>query len=266
MAALKKALFSLFGGPGNLPAKEDLDDVARDLFYTLVETAEGNMSRGSHGRTKEITRKDLYTYMVKQSQVGISTRSVDKLFSKIDLNSDGNISESEFVTVMNDVYTSLSRDRAFEDRLKVNVPDNHVVAGSSRMNGLSGTRAFRMQVITVAEFKRYISRRQASLLPMSASIFHSLDTTSSGQVTFKHLLERLFPEAQPSDIKLLMRMARPKNYIPHSKPDEEMMQGDYRRYRSGWLDGPLRDVDPDGVCHWQLQRLASQRGGVDVFN
>ncbi len=43
---------------------------------------------------------------------------------------------------------------------------------------------------------------------------------TSGLLSFKNLLEQLFPEASRSDVQMLMRMARPKNYLPTCKPDE----------------------------------------------
>lgn len=41
----------------------------------------------------------------------------------------------------------------------------------------------------------------------------------TGQLTFKRLLQRLFPEATPKDIKVLMHMADPTACMPQAKPD-----------------------------------------------
>ena len=55
---------------------------------------------------------------------------------------------------------------------------------------------------------------------MAASIFYSLDNQKKGSVSFKRLLERMFPEASSTDIKVLLHMARPKDYVPKAKPDQ----------------------------------------------
>ena len=45
---------------------------------------------------------------------------------------------------------------------------------------------------------------------------------TAGVVTFRQLLVQLFPEGSREDIQILMRMARPKNYLPQAKPDEQV--------------------------------------------
>lgn len=42
----------------------------------------------------------------------------------------------------------------------------------------------------------------------------------TGTVSFKRLLERMFPEATSEDVKTLLHMARPKGYVPKAKPDQ----------------------------------------------
>ena len=41
----------------------------------------------------------------------------------------------------------------------------------------------------------------------------------SGTVSFKELLEKMYPEADFMDIKVLMHMANPKALAPKAKPD-----------------------------------------------
>mmetsp|Transcript_5740 Transcript_5740/g.12691 ORF Transcript_5740/g.12691 Transcript_5740/m.12691 type:complete len:321 (+) Transcript_5740:149-1111(+) len=238
MAALRKALFSLFGGKA-LPNPEDLDDVARSLFKAIA--------RPDPSSDLVVMRKDLYKYLVMHSEAGISARSVDKLFDRVDVNKDGSISEEEFVQVVSKFYEMLKNEQALEERLSKSIPDNHVIHGSCKMNGLSGTNAFRMQVvrrrsmkrlwdlfqeidmdadghITLAEFKKYISRRKPDIANMSTSIFYALDKMRTGTVNFKQLIEKMFPEASREDVKLLMRMARPKDYLPKARPDEQLLE------------------------------------------
>lgn len=45
---------------------------------------------------------------------------------------------------------------------------------------------------------------------MATSIFYSLDKNKDGKISFKEMLESLFPEASQEDIRILLRMARPQ--------------------------------------------------------
>ena len=49
--------------------------------------------------------------------------------------------------VIQKLCVTLRKDEALEKKLTNEVPGNHVVPGSSRMNARSGTTAFRMQVV-----------------------------------------------------------------------------------------------------------------------
>ena len=51
------------------------------------------------------------------------------------------------VQMIKKVTVKLRREEALETKLSKEVPGNHVVPGSTRMNAKSGTRAFRMQVV-----------------------------------------------------------------------------------------------------------------------
>ena len=110
-------------------------------------------------------------------QAGISGRSVDKLFVHVDLNGDGVITEDEFVQVIQEVLVFLGKDKTFEERLKRPVPDNHVIPGSSRMNGLSGTTAFRMQVV------RYDQHSVTSVLALKPCMPQAAQRAGLGQAS-----------------------------------------------------------------------------------
>ena len=47
----------------------------------------------------------------------------------------------------------------------------------------------------------------------------------NGSVSFKRLIERMFPEASAADTKVLLHMARPKDYLPKAKPDQGVRGG-----------------------------------------
>jgi hypothetical protein len=80
-------------------------------------------------------------------QAGISMRSVDKLFGKMDTSGDGLISEAEFCKAIARICDLIREDHAFEDKLSQTRPDQYVVPGSYRMNQLSGTQSFGMKVL-----------------------------------------------------------------------------------------------------------------------
>jgi len=238
LAALKKALFSLFGERG-IPSEKDLKDVAIRIFREVCEAVDDE-------EDDNISKADLYNYLVKRSEVGISLKSVDKLFSKLDISGDGSINEEEFVKVIDKLCNMLRKDEALEAKLVKAIPSNHVVPGSCRMNARSGTTAFGARVvrrksmrrlfevfndvnldgdgsISLMEFRKHMAITRPELQPMAASIFNSIDNRRTGKVSFKRLLERMYPDASSKDIKTLLIMARPRDYLPKTKPDQELM-------------------------------------------
>jgi hypothetical protein len=61
LAALKKALFSLFGERG-IPSEKDLKDVAIRIFREVCEAVDDE-------EDDNISKADLYNYLVKRSEV-----------------------------------------------------------------------------------------------------------------------------------------------------------------------------------------------------
>ncbi len=227
---------------------------------------------GAHGNRRGPQQR-------RTSQVGISLKSVEKFFKKMDLSGDGSISEEEFIKVVLKMIEAL---RADEEILAKGAPPNYVIPGSCKMNARSGTTAFRSKVvrrksmrrlfdlfndvnldgdgsITLMEFRKHIQITRPELTGMAASIFYSLDNVSLGmlcqgyrvtlmsltdpharsrtqrrlgKVSFKRLLERMFPEATPKDIKVLLMMSRPKDYLPKTKPNQEVRGADNCECRS----------------------------------
>lgn len=257
MAALRKALYALFGG--KVPHTEaELLAAAPKLFDDVSGAVESDGD--------DISKQDLYNYLVLNSEAGISSRSVDKLWAKVDVNKDGSISKDEFIKVLRPCWNMLKEEKDLEERLGHTIPDNIVVRGSCRMNALSQTRAFGTQVVrrksmqrlwalfqevdmdsdgklSLGEFKKYMSKRRPNLAQMSASIFYSMDKQRKGSLSFKQIIESFFPVANREEVRLMMRMARPSSYLPQAKPDEKIMEEIrnvfmvYDDDHSGTLDG-----------------------------
>mmetsp|Transcript_23288 Transcript_23288/g.59529 ORF Transcript_23288/g.59529 Transcript_23288/m.59529 type:complete len:329 (-) Transcript_23288:462-1448(-) len=258
-AALRKALITLFGGRGQVPNEKDLETVADKIFSAICDAVDDD------GGGDYITRRDMYTYLVLNSEAGISQRTVDMLFKKIDVDGDGELTREEFIGVIKRAHELLTKDMAWNERLNQQIPDNFVIHGSLAMNSRSGTNAFGLQVVrrrsmqrlwqayrdvdadgdgyvSLAEFKRYVKRTQQHVASMATSIFYSLDKKKEGTITFPGLLEAMFPAASREDIHILMRMARPKGFMVHQKPDDNLMKeirdifSIYDDNRSGTLD------------------------------
>eukprot|EP00955_Chlamydomonas_euryale_P116252 366406-Chlamydomonas_euryale.AAC.15 len=206
----------------------------------------------------------------------------------MDASGDGVITEDEFTSALSRMCNKMRREREFHEQLFRNGgPDCHVVPGSCAMNSKSGTTAFRMAVVkkdemkllysifkdmnlnddgvvSYMEFKRHMVKHKPHLAHMSASIFKSLDKRKSGGLSFQDLVKRMFPEARPTDVKILMHMADPKACLPQVKVDLSILE-DIKSIFDAYDDDQSGQLDYDEFLHAMELAGFNQEESSEIF-
>lgn len=280
-AALKKAFAALFGKEG-IPEPEFVQDYSRRLFREVVEAVDD-------GDEDNISKNDMYRYLVWKSPCGISQRTVDKFFDKLDLDKSGSISLPEFTKVIAAGAELIRKDLIFNAKLEADgIPNNFVVAGSCKMNAASGTQAFSMTVlrrkdmkylwavfqevdydekgtVDLSEFRKYLTKSSPDMGKMAASIFYAIDNKRTGAVSFQQLLTRLYPEARRSDIQVMMRMARPKDYIPKGPKADQELLGELKSIFTVYDDDHSGSLDEEEFVHAMALAGFSEEESAEIF-
>lgn len=281
-AAIKKAFAALFGKEG-IPKPEFVKDYAARLFREVVEAVDD-------GDDDSISQNDMYRFLVWKSPCGISQKTVDKFFDRLDLDKSGSISLLEFTKVITEATDMIRKDLVFNAKLEADgIPNNFVVAGSCRMNAASGTQAFSMTVlrrkdmkylwsvfqevdydekgtVDLSEFRKYLAKSSSPHMgKMAASIFYAIDCKRTGSVSFQKLLTRLYPEARRSDIQVMMRMARPKDFIPKGPRADQELLGELKSIFTVYDDDHSGSLDEEEFVHAMALAGFSEEESAEIF-
>eukprot|EP00877_Chromochloris_zofingiensis_P006773 jgi/Chrzof1/2349/Cz11g11260.t1 len=230
MASAKGILERVLGLQGNeLPDDSSAQRLATEVYATMDVDGSGTLPR-----------QDVYDFLI--MQLGVShMQTVDKLFEH--MSSDAAITVHEFVKSVTARYASLGKHKQLAIKklepskagaLKVpeaSAPKMQVLRGSERLNKLSQTSAFKVQVVTresakhmyeifndmdrkgegrigFPELKAYLARNKPQLATMAYSMFRTLDKDNKGSLSFKQMLRMFYPEAAEDDINKFVQMAK----------------------------------------------------------
>ncbi|KAK9812910.1 hypothetical protein WJX72_005633 [[Myrmecia] bisecta] len=204
----------------------------------------GKVDRKGYGF---LPRKELAIYL-QESLANEAPGYADNLITGLNLKADGTISQSEFAklyvryfrqnseaaSVAKHASTAASRAAAVSARCRSTKQQYICIRGSSGLNSLSGSKAFRLTIVrqksakrlqecfnaidtdlngrvSCSEFKMFLRKTSPNLEKMAQGIFTTMDKAGTGQLTFKDLLHALYPGATKEELRTLLHMARGKN-------------------------------------------------------
>lgn len=211
----------------SLPDLEQADKLARDCF-TLVDT----------DKDKLVSRQQMYSFLVLQAgesstehvRMLLEPFKADEAITPVAFSSAVQQYCAQLLRAASGLRASTAAAAAAEAATQQQLTKAQVLKGSDKLNRLSKTNAFNMQVIgpraarhmysvfqqvdrnhggtiSLSEFKQYLARHMPDIAHMAPGIFSTLDKAGSGQVSFRQLLEMFYPSASKADLDKLTRMA-----------------------------------------------------------
>ena len=197
-------------------------------------------------------------YLVFKSDIGISYKTVDRFFDRFDLDKSGHISEAEFRSVLASAVKMIRQDVELDRQASTIArqgKDYFVVAGSSKLNAVSrrGVKVdaalkplapFATEVlhrndlkflwdmfqtidadqkgtIDLSEFRKHLKRNNREMGQQAASIFFQIDKGRTGKISFQKLLSKLYPGASGRDLRVMMKMAIPADFVRKPKNQDQ---------------------------------------------